>query len=570
MADARQINMRGALAAIAIVAALVSGCHIKRPANDHAQQQVLYSATISDPKTFNPVLVTDAGSAGITGNLFEGLVRLNPVTTLPEPGLAEKWEIGEGGRSITFHLRKGVKWFDGEPFTSHDVVFTLHVIYDPRVPNSERPILTIDGKPIQIEAPDAQTVKMTLPRPFAPLLYSIGFEILPAHIMEKALESGQFNRTWGIDTPPEKVIGLGPYRMTRYVPAQFIEFTRNPDYWMKDEQGGQLPKLKGQVSLIVQDQNAAYLRFLSGQTDVHSPRPEEVLDLRSKASTLNISLKDIGIDTGSLFFAYNRNPRHYIHNGVTDPKLNWFTDLNFLQALAHLIDKKSMVNLCFHGLGEPAVSEISPANKIFHNPDLKDYPYSPKRAEQLLEAAGYHLVKAGVRVDPQGHPLEFNLTTNAGAAQREQMCAIFKQDLANLGIRVNYRPLEFTTLVEKLDSTFDWDCVLIGFTGTIEPNNGANFLRSSGNLHLWNPAEPTPATPWEAEIDRLLEQGTAEMDVQKRAPYYWRIQQILHDQLPIMETVRQQRFDAYKNSLLDYDPTVWGLYKPEWIHFGSN
>jgi peptide/nickel transport system substrate-binding protein len=570
MADARRISMRTALAAISIVAAFVSGCHIKRPSNDHAQQQVLYSATISDPKTFNPVLVTDAGSAGITGNLFEGLVRLNPVTTLPEPGLAEKWEIGDGGRSITFHLRKGVKWFDGEPFTSHDVVFTLHVIYDQRVPNSERPILTIDGKPIEIEAPDAQTVKMTLPRPFAPLLYSIGFDILPAHIMEKALQSGQFNRTWGIDTPPEKVIGLGPYRMTRYVPAQFVEFARNPDYWMKDEQGGQLPKLNGQVSLIVQDQNAAYLRFLSGQTDVHSPRPEEVLDLRSKAESLKISLKDIGIDTGSLFFAYNRNPRHYVRNGVTDPKLSWFTDLNFLRALAHLIDKKSMVNLCFHGLGEPAVSEISPANKIFHNPDLKDYEYSPKRAEQLLEAAGYHLVKAGVRVDPHGNPLEFNLTTNAGAAQREQMCAIFKQDLANLGIRVNYRPLEFTTLVEKLDSTFDWDCVLIGFTGTVEPNNGANFLRSSGNLHLWDPAEPTPATPWEAEIDRLLEQGTAEMDVNKRAPYYWRIQQILHDQLPIMETVRQQRFDAYKNSLLDYDPTVWGLYKPEWIHFGSN
>ncbi|HTY55255.1 MAG TPA: ABC transporter substrate-binding protein, partial [Candidatus Binataceae bacterium] len=190
-------------------------------------------------------------------------------------------------------------------------------------------------------------------------------------------------------------------------------------------------------------------------------------------------------------------------------------------------------------------------------------------AEQLLESAGYHLTKPGVRVDPHGNRLEFNLTTNAGAAAREQMCAIFKQDLANVGIRVNYRPLEFTTLVEKLDSTFDWDCVLIGFTGTIEPNNGANFLRSSGNLHLWDPAEPKPATPWEAEIDQLLEQGSAEMDVKKRAPYYWRIQQILHDQLPIMETVRQQRYDAYKNSLLDYDPTVWGLYKPEWIHFAT-
>ena len=129
------------------------------------------------------------------------------------------------------------------------------------------------------------------------------------------------------------------------------------------------------------------------------------------------------------------------------------------------------------------------------------------------------------------------------------MCTIFKQDLESLGIKVNYRPLEFTTLVDKLDSSFDWDCVLMGFTGGIEPNDGANFYRSSGNLHIWNPNQPTPATPWEAEIDTLLDQGASEMDISKRAPYYWRIQQILHDQLPIIETVRQQRYASWKNSL---------------------
>jgi peptide/nickel transport system substrate-binding protein len=172
-----------------------------------------------------------------------------------------------------------------------------------------------------------------------------------------------------------------------------------------------------------------------------------------------------------------------------------------------------------------------------------------------------------VRVDAHGNRLQFNLTTNAGNQLREQMCTIFKQDLASLGIQANYRPLEFTTLVEKLDSTFDWDCILIGFTGTIDPANGANFYRSSGNLHFWNPYQTKPATEWEAEIDRLLEKGSAEMDLSKRPQYYWQIQQILHDQLAVIETVRQRRFDAYRNSLQDYQPTVWGLYKPEWISF---
>jgi peptide/nickel transport system substrate-binding protein len=177
------------------------------------------------------------------------------------------------------------------------------------------------------------------------------------------------------------------------------------------------------------------------------------------------------------------------------------------------------------------------------------------------------MLRPGVRGDPQGHPLIFNLTTNTGVNVRDEMCAIYKQDLASLGIQVNYRPLEFITLVKALDSSFDWDCVLIGFTGTIEPNNGANFLSSSGNLHVWNPAQPKPATPWEAEIDRLLEQGTRVMDPTARAPYYWRIQQILHDELPLIETVRQVTYIAYRNSLENYDPTVWGLYKPEWIQF---
>jgi peptide/nickel transport system substrate-binding protein len=557
-----------ALLTVAVWAAVAgAGCRIRRPANDHARRQILYSTNGSDPRTFNPLLVTDASSGSVTGDVFQGLVRINPITTVPEPALAERWEIAPDGKSVTFHLRHDVKWQDEAPFTARDVLFTMRCIYDPSVPNSERPTLTIDGKPIQAQAPDDYTVRMVLPRPFAPLLYSIGFDILPAHLLEGALEAGRFNHMWGIDTAPHKIVGLGPYQIDSYLQSQYISFNRNPTYWMRGPNGEQLPRLHGEMQLIVSDQNAAYLRFLSGQTDVHSPRPQEVLDLRSKAAQLHIIVKEIGSDPGSLFFSFNRNPRHYVHGGVTNPKLNWFTDLNFLRAIAHLVDKQGMINLCFHGLGTAAVSDISPENKVFHNPNLKDYKYDPKLAAQILEAAGYHLIRPGVRVDPHGNRLEFNLTTNAGNQTREQMCAIFQQDLANVGIKVNYRPLEFTTLVEKLDTTFDWDCILIGFTGTIEPNNGANFLRSSGNLHIWNPAEPKPATPWEAEIDRLLESGSAEMDIKKRAAYYWRIQAILHEQLPIIETVRQKVFAAYKDSLENYRPTVWGLYQPEYIQF---
>jgi peptide/nickel transport system substrate-binding protein len=551
-----------------MIAALgIAGCRVNRPPNDHATAQTLYESMTGDPGTFNPILVTDANSGAAVGDLFEALVKDDPKTTLIEPDLAQSWELSDGGKTITFHLRHDVKWSDGVPFTSRDVAFTLRAIYDPRVPNSDIFALTVDGKPIKYEAPDDYTFVMRLPRPFAPLLRSAEFGIVPAHILAPALDSGGFNHTWSIDTPSAKLISLGAYQMDRYVPGQLIAFRRYPDYWMRDDHGGQLPRLHGQVQLIVPDQNAQYLRFVGGMTDVYNPRPEEVWSLRDRAAQLKIRVTRMGVDTGSLFFTFNRNPRHYVHNGVTDPRYRWFTDLNFMHAMAHAVDKQGMINLCFRGLGVPAVSDVSPENKIFHNPNLKDYDYDLALAARILDEAGYRMIRPGVRGDPQGHPLIFSLTTNTGVNVRDEMCAIYKQDLAALGIRVNYRPLEFITLVKALDSSFDWDCVLIGFTGTIEPNNGANFLSSSGNLHVWDPAQPKPATPWEAEIDTLLDQGTRVMDPAERAPYYWRIQQILHDQLPLIETVRQVTYIAYRDSLEDFEPTVWGLNKPEWIQF---
>ena len=354
--------LRTIASAIALSAlAILAGCHVSRPDSDHAKNQILYTAVASDPRTFNPILITDATSGELTGDLFESLLRINPVTTLPEAGLAEKWEIAPDNKSITFHLRHDAKWFDGQPVTAHDVLFTLDVIYDPKVPNSIRPAITIDHQRIAAEAPDDYTVVMHLPKPFAPLLYSLGIQVMPAHILEPVWKAGNFNHTWGIDTPPEKIIGDGAYKMMRYAQSQVVNYDRNDDYWMKDEHGGQLPRLHGQNVTIVQDQNAAYLRYLSGQIDVYGPRTEEVSPLQDKVKNheLDITVDKIGIDTGSLFFSFNRNPRHFVKNGVTNPKLNWFTDLKFLQAMAHMIDKKSIIELVFHRLAECRPSRIS-------------------------------------------------------------------------------------------------------------------------------------------------------------------------------------------------------------------
>ena len=563
--------LAGSVAFVAFTGALCA-CRNETPARagSRVRGQRLVTATASDPKTFNPILVTDQTSNLALAEVFEGLVRMNPATTLPEPVLAERWEWSDDGKLCTFHLRPGVRWHDGAPFSADDVVFTFDAVFDDAVPNSARYTLTVDGKRIGVAALDENTVQFSLPRPFAPFLSAVEVPIVPKHILGSALADRTFTHRWGIDTDPRELIGTGPYRMRRYVPAQLIEYERNPTYWRRDAEGKPLPYLDGRVTLIVPEQNAISLRFLSGETHYYNPRPEEIADLQDRAGALGIQVRDIGSDPGNLFVAFNRNPEHYARHAVpgvqVDPRLTWFTDKRFLRALAHAVDKRGMIETIFYGFGTPAVSYISEENRVFHNPSTKDYEYDLALAARLLDAADFRDRDGdGWREDSLGHLVEFNLSTNAGNFLRERMCAILREDWTKLGIKVNYRPQTFQSLVERLNVTYDWDAILIGFTGTIEPNNGANLLRSSGNLHLWYPRQKTPVTPWEAEIDRLLDAGSAELALEKRAGFYRRIQEILHEELPFLETVRQKVAIAYSDRLVGFEPTVWGFVDPERI-----
>ena len=224
-----------------------------------------------------------------------------------------------------------------------------------------------------------------------------------------------------------------------------------------------------------------------------------------------------------------------------------------------------MIVNTLHGLGKPAVAEISEEVKRFHNSDIKDYEYNLEKAADLLKKGGYVKGKDGILRDKEGNTIEFSLNTNAGNMLREQICSILKEDWEKLGMKVNYRPLDFNSIVEKLMSNYQWDAILIALTGGPEPHNGANVHRSNGQLHFWNPKQKTPATLWEKEIDRLLEEGAAEMNIDKRVKKYHRIQEIYHEELPMILTVRQYMFSAYKNKLENYEPTIWGLYKSEKI-----
>ena len=205
----------------------------------------------SEPKTLNPVTMTDAISREVIGRLNADLIEINRASQKTEPALAKSWKMSPDGRTFTLQLRKGIRFSDGHPFDADDVVFSFAVYLDEAVDSPQRDLLIIDGKPPVITKLDQYTVRFTLPRPYAAAerLFD-GFAMLPKHILEKPYRDGKFVQAWSLNTPPDEVVGLGPFRVKQYLPGQRIVLERNPYYWKTDRDNHRLPYLDELVFLF--------------------------------------------------------------------------------------------------------------------------------------------------------------------------------------------------------------------------------------------------------------------------------------------------------------------------------
>ena len=499
---------------------------------------------ISDPKSFNPVIAKETSTTAVTGYLFEGLTQMNPFTTEIEPNLAKSWEFSKDGKVWTFYLRDDVKWFDGRPLTADDVVFTYtQLYYNKSIPADARDILTIEGKEIKVERVDDHTVRFILPKPFAPLLSALGFDILPRHILEPVVKAGRFNSHWGVNTPLAQIIGTGPFMLSEYAPSQRIVLKKNPNYWKKDKKGNSLPYLDNITMLIVPDLNSSILKFQAGETSMLSMRPEDYTVLKPQEEKGNFTILNAGPTLSTTFLIFNQNPKR-----IPSYKWKWFTNKAFRQAIAHAIDKETIINNVMFGFASPQDAAMTVSSRFFHNPNVRKYEYSLEKAKKILLEAGF-TYKGGALHDKDGNPVEFTFLTNAENTVRVNIGNIIKSDLQKLGMKMNFQPIQFNTLVTKLDATFDWEAVMIGLTGGVEPHNGKNVWYSSGQLHMWYPKQQRPATPWEAEIDRLFDEGAAELDKEKRKKTYWMWQEIVAEELPVIYTVTPVALHAVSNNV---------------------
>ncbi len=570
-----------------VVAIALSGCNPTEFRSAAAQLPQLVYAIPAEPKTFNYVLSNE--SPNVFEPLYEGLITENRLTTEIEPGLAESWQ--EEKQRIVFTLREGLKWSDGQPLTVDDVLFTFNELYfNQGIPTSHRDTLYIGKSRAlpKLHKLDDRRVEFTAPEPFAPLLRIAGaMAILPKHILQKSVTNKdkdskpQFLSTWGTDTDPKKIITNGPFILDSYAPNQRVVFRRNPYYWRQDQQGNPQPYIERMIWQIVENRDTGLMQFRSGGLDILSDYflgASAFALLKREEERGKFTIYNGGPNTGSTFICFNQNKGRRNGRPLVNPiKSRWFNTVAFRQAIAYAINRPAMINNITRGLGELENSDIWVKSPYYLPPEkgLKVYGYNPEKAKELLLGAGFKYDNKGRLLDADGNRVRFTLLASAGSRTGDFVGSQMKQDLGRIGIQMDFQPIDFGTLLDKIGNTFEWEAYF-GATGigSLDPNDAANFWSPNGEFHPFN-QKPTAGQPsiegrevadWEAEIGRLYVEGAQELDEAKRKAIYWESQRFAQEYVPYILLITPLSLTAVRDRVQNvkysaYGGALWNVYE---------
>ena len=516
-------------------------------------------AISQEPKTFNPLVSSDAYSADAIAMMLSPLVSYDPFKQESIPALAKSWKISEDGKTYTFFLRKGVKFSDGIEFSADDVVFTFDAIFYPLKDEkgnivldkeTKRPLLkypsryagqfSIGGEPIKYRKIDKYTVEFTTKKVYAPFLTDIGYiEILPKHKLEKAVENGTLQQAWSTKTAinnPEEIVSSGPFSIYSYKPGEVLILKPNPHYWRADKSKQRLPYINFLIYKFVADVNTSTILFATGQCDASSISANDYAWVKNYADTYNFKIYERGASTAISFIWFNQNPNKDAKGKPYLPefKFKWFSNVNFRRAIMKAIDRDGLIKSVWFERAVKLHSIISPANKKWYNPNTTKYEYSPKSAREILINEGFKYSKNGMLFDKDGNQVKFDFIVADGSQNSTTIATTFVENMRAIGIEVNLKFLDFATIVSKIDNTFDYEAAMIGFTGGGDPSGGKAIYRSDGFLHLWNPRQKTPATNWEKRVDEIMDLQEIELNPEKRQKLIFDMQEIFAKELPLL------------------------------------
>ncbi|MDA8157550.1 MAG: peptide-binding protein [Actinomycetota bacterium] len=447
----------------------------------------------ADAKRLLPMLATDSTSATISGWIFNGLTKYDRNLNIVGD-LAKSWEIKDGGLVIIFHLRKNVRWQDGVPFTADDVVFTYQEVTNPKVPT---PYSSDYGPVKSVVALGPYTVKVTYKAPYAPALGAWGMGIIPKHILEgKDLSSSYYSR---------HPVGTGPYKLKEWVTGQRIVLEANPDYF----EGR--PNIDQYIMRIIPDDATAFLELKFGGIDYKGLTPAQY---KNQAGT-------------PIFRKYFQKFRYpamgYDYLGWNLLK-NRFRDVRVRRALAHAIDKQSIIKGALMGYGTPCTGPFLPGSWAY-NENVKDPDYNPQRALELFKEAGWTL-KNGV-MEKKGNPFRFTILLAEGDPRRSMAAQIIQEELRKIGVRVQIQTLEWQAFLHQYVDKKRFDAVLLGWELSPDPDLYDIFYSKKtkpGEFNFLSYGNP--------EVDKLLIEGRSTFNMKKRQADYHRIHALLANDQP--------------------------------------
>lgn len=487
----------------------------------------------AEPTNFNRLVEANA-MARMAMLLTQGtLVRLNQATGELEPRLATSWSSSEDKLTWTLALRQDVRFSDGTPFTSADVLFTFRALFDEKVGSPLAADFTIGGKRVDVRALDDHQIVLTFPETWGPGLAILdSLPILPRHKLEAALQAGTLRTAWQASVSPAEIVGLGPFTLREYVPAQRLVFARNPNFWRKDDAGRAMPYLDEIEIGIVPDQAAELLRLQSGQADVITDfaKTEDLAALRADEAAGKLQLVDAGTSIDVTPFFFNLSP-----DAKATASRPWLTAPEFRRAVSHAINRQAIVDTVFLGNATAVWGPVSPGFGPWYAPDLPRTEFDAGRARTLLTSLG--LVDNngdGTLEDKAGQPVRFSILTRSGQPERERTMVLVQEQLRQVGIAVDIVALQQPEIVGRFTAK-DFDAIYFGARVTsTDPNASMGFWLSSGGFHWWNPGQTKPATEWEARIDALMTQQSKTMDTAERRRLFAEVQQILAEEVPAL------------------------------------
>jgi len=453
--------------------------------------------SIGDASSMIPNITGDSASHEIGGFIYNGLVKYDKDFNIVGD-LAESWEIPKDELSITFHLRKGVKWHDGKEFTAHDVLFTYHFMIDPKTPTPYAGDFLLVKK---AEILDRYTFRISYEKPFAPALISWGMWILPRHLLE-----GKDVRTSPLNRRP---VGTGPYLFRQWKTGEKIELEANPNYF----EGR--PYTQKVLYRIIPDSATLFLELKSGGADWTGLSPMQYQR-----------------QTDTEEFRENFRKYKYLSSGYTylgfNLKDSRFRDKRVRQALAYAIDKEEIIKVVLLGLGVEATGPYKPDTWVY-NPRVKRYPHDPERAKQLLAEAGWKDLDGDGIVEKDGVPFRFTILTNQGNEERKMTAEIIQKRLETVGVKAEIRIAEWASFINFFIKNRRFETVLLGWSTGQDPDL----------YEIWHSSKTLPdefnfVSYQNPEVDRFIEEGRHTFDKKRRKAYYDRIQEILAEDVPYL------------------------------------